>query len=99
MTETSPPSTTGYEAAAPVQAMVVGASDVVAGLVGGILERDPRIEIAATPADGAEAVIQFRKGGDRGRGPGHRRRAEGIPDVDFPANTSLQKESSMSPIP
>ena len=61
MTETSPPSTTGYEAAAPVQAMVVGASDVVAGLVGGILERDPRIEIAATPADGAEAVIQFRK--------------------------------------
>ena len=39
MTETSPPSTTGYEAAAPVQAMVVGASAVVAGLVGGILER------------------------------------------------------------
>ena len=61
MTETSPPSKTGDKAGGPVQAMVVGASDVVAGLVGGILERDPRIEIAATPADGAEAVIQFRK--------------------------------------
>ncbi len=63
MTETPPPSPppeTGNDKA-PVQAMVVGSSDVVAGLVAGILERDPRIEVAARPADGAEAVIQFRK--------------------------------------
>ena len=62
MTETSPPSKTGDKAGGPVQAMVVGASDVVAGLVGGILEKAPRIKVAARPADGAEAVIQFRKG-------------------------------------
>ncbi len=61
MTKPSPPSETGSKANGPVQAMVMGASDVVAGLVGGILERDPRIEVAARPADGAEAVVQFRK--------------------------------------
>ncbi len=61
MTKTSPPSKTGIKAGAPVQAMIVGASDVVAGLVSGILEKDSRIEIAARPADGAEAVFQFRK--------------------------------------
>ncbi len=61
MTETSPPSKTGNKAGAPVQAMVVGASDVVAGLVSGILEKDNRIEVAARPADGAEAVALFRK--------------------------------------
>ncbi len=58
MTKTPPPSPppqTGNDQA-PVQAMVVGASDVVAGLVSGILERDTRIEVAARPADGAEAV-------------------------------------------
>ncbi|MBC8338282.1 MAG: chemotaxis-specific protein-glutamate methyltransferase CheB [Alphaproteobacteria bacterium] len=44
----------------PVQAMVIGDSKVVGDLVGGILERDPRIQIAIRPADGEKAVAQFR---------------------------------------
>ncbi len=44
----------------PVQAMVVGDSKVVGDLVNGILEKDPRIHIAARPANGSEAVTQFR---------------------------------------
>ena len=43
-----------------VGAMVVGASGVVAGLVCKILDADPRIDVAARPADGPEAVSQFR---------------------------------------
>lgn len=44
----------------PVQAMVVGDSKVVGDLVTGILERDPRICVAARPAVGTEAVSTFR---------------------------------------
>ena len=43
----------------PVQAMVIGAPDFIAGMVTDILEKDSRIEVAAQPADGPEAVGQF----------------------------------------
>ncbi len=56
-----PPSPkTGNQAEGPVQAMVVGAHDFIAGKVCEILEKDNRIEVVAKPADGAEAVGQFR---------------------------------------
>jgi len=62
MTETPPPSSSPEtdNGNGPVRAMVVGASDVVAGLVADVLKRDPRIEVAARPADGEEAVVLFR---------------------------------------
>jgi chemotaxis response regulator CheB len=43
--------------------MVIGAHDFIAGMVSGILEKDSRIEVAATPVDGIEAVSQFRDAG------------------------------------
>ncbi len=57
---TSTPRSKSDDENGPVQAMVVGASGVVAGLVCKILEADPRIDVAARPADGLEAVSQFR---------------------------------------
>ncbi|MBT3306220.1 MAG: chemotaxis-specific protein-glutamate methyltransferase CheB [Alphaproteobacteria bacterium] len=47
-------------AVAPVQAMVIGDSQVVGDMVDGILGRDARIQVAARPADGEKAVVQFR---------------------------------------
>ena len=58
MTSTPPSKADGENG--PIQAMVVGASDVVAGLVSKILESDPRIDVAARPANGPEAVSRFR---------------------------------------
>jgi two-component system chemotaxis response regulator CheB len=43
--------------------MVIGAHDFIAGMVREILEKDPRIEVAATPVDGPEAVGRYRGGG------------------------------------
>ncbi len=61
MTPTSPAAAeTGGD---PVQAMVIGAPDFIAGQAAGILEADPRITVAARPVDGAEAVSQFRNAG------------------------------------
>ncbi len=61
MTPTSPPATkTGND---PVQAMVIGAHDFIAGQAAGILEADPRITVPARPVDGAKAVSQFRNSG------------------------------------
>jgi len=58
---TSTPRSKSDDENGPVQAMVVGdSSGVVAGLVCKILEADPRIDVAARPADGLEAVSQFR---------------------------------------
>jgi len=56
----SSPSKTRSEKS-PVQAIVVGDSNVVCDLVSGILGQDPRIQVAARPADGTDAVSQFRK--------------------------------------
>ena len=47
----------------PVQAMVIGAPDFIAGKAAAILEADPRITVAARPVDGAEAVSRFRNSG------------------------------------
>lgn len=55
-----PNADTGNKAEVPVQAMVAGAQDFIAGQVCKILERDPRIEVVAIAADGADAVGQFR---------------------------------------
>ena len=58
---TSTPVTKSDDENGPIQTMVVGdSSGVVAGLVSDILGSDPRINVAARPADGAEAVSQFR---------------------------------------
>ena len=48
------------QADGPVQAIVIGAQDFIAGQVSRILERDSRIEVAAKPADGPESIRQFR---------------------------------------
>lgn len=61
MPPTSPPQSENGNG--PVQAMVIGAPDFIAGMVSGILEKDPRIEVAAQPADGLEAVSRFRGAG------------------------------------
>ncbi len=50
----------GKQAEGPVKAMVVGPQDFIAGQVCKILERDSRIEVTAKPADGQEAIQQFR---------------------------------------
>ena len=44
----------------PVQALVVGDSKVVGDLVNGILDKDMRIHVAGRPANGTQAVSQFR---------------------------------------
>ena len=61
MSPTSPPQSENGNA--PVQAMVIGAHDFIAGMVRGILEKDPRIEVAATPVDGPEAIGRYRGAG------------------------------------
>ena len=43
--------------------MVIGAPDFIAGQAAGILEAAPRIDVAARPVDGVEAVSQFRNSG------------------------------------
>jgi len=60
MSSSPAPSESGNTADGPVQAMVIGAQDFIAGQVCKILEKDSRIKVAITPADGAEAVQQFR---------------------------------------
>ena len=55
-----PPPSNHRSAKDPVQVLVVGDFQVVSDLVNGILDKDTRIHVAARPADGTQAVSQFR---------------------------------------
>ena len=77
----------------PVNAMVIGDSNFIAGQVADILEKDPRISVVARPQTDADALSQFRRSSvdavvfDIGGAPGEAiNTLAGLLDSDSEAN-------------